>query len=237
MSCWKALLLIYSSIDVRVRFDSGQADHFRHMMSDQELNDALNSFERFPSLVIDLTGGRAKIEYDIKHSERRLLSLTRMGPDLFWPSPADTKPELDKFAPSGKYASVFVLWPQHDLLRGISIASGGWGLALAASDWSNSATYATVSNTETWRWRIPVIGEVWLHEWLHGACAYFAGSGYRMPDGDADGGGRHGYVQSAVSGWTEYYRDLMSRNVIDRGKLTGIPLNAWEDFNPFLRLS
>ena len=54
-----------------------------------------------------------------------------------------------------------------------------------------------------------------LHEWLHGVCAYFAGLGYVMPDRDADGGARHGYIQSAVSGWTDYYRDLMTRNVLE----------------------
>jgi hypothetical protein len=73
-----------------------------------------------------------------------------------------------------------------------------------------------------------VIGEVWLHEWLHGVCAFFASKGYLMPDGDADGGARHGYNQSPVSGWTNYYRDLMSGNVLENSKRTGIPLDAWQ---------
>ena len=67
-----------------------------------------------------------------------------------------------------------------------SVRSAGWGLGMAASVWSNNATYATVSNTESWGWQTPIVGEVWLHEWLHGVCAYFAGQGYLMPDGDAD---------------------------------------------------
>jgi hypothetical protein len=98
---------------------------------------------------------------------------------------------------------------------------------MAASVWSNGATYATVGNTESWIWQVPVVGEVWLHEWLHGVCAHFAGLGYVMPDGDADGVARHGYIQSPVSGWTDYYRDLMTGNVLDAGKATGIPLDAW----------
>jgi hypothetical protein len=48
-----------------------------------------------------------------------------------------------------------------------------------------------------------------------------------MPDGDADGGARHGYIQSRVSGWTDYYRDLMTGHVLDSGTATGIPLDAW----------
>ncbi len=52
--------------------------------------------------------------------------------------------------------------------------------------------------------------EVWLHEWLHGVCAHFRELGYPLPDGDADGGDRHGYVQSPETGWTNFYRDLMT---------------------------
>ena len=101
------------------------------------------------------------------------------------------------------------------------------GLGIATSAWSNHATYATVGNAESWIWQIPMVGEVWLHEWLHGVCAYFARQGYPMPDGDADGGGSHGYTQSPVSGWTDYYRDLMTGSVLESGNPTGIPLDAW----------
>jgi hypothetical protein len=146
---------------------------------------------------------------------------------MYWPSPTDTRKEIDRLAVPGTLDSIFVFWPQHNLRDGTSIRSAGWGLGLAASAWSNDATYATVANTESWRWQVPAVGEVWLHEWLHGVCAYYARQGHVMPDGDADGGARHGYIQSPFSGWTDYYRDLMSGNVLEAGKPTGIPLNAW----------
>ena len=40
-----------------------------------------------------------------------------------------------------------------------------------------------------------------------------------MPDGDADGADRHGYVRSPKTGWTDYYRDLMTCNVNEDGRL------------------
>jgi hypothetical protein len=150
-----------------------------------------------------------------------------MNGEMYWPSPTDTREEIDLLAAPGTCYSIFALWPQHNFRDGTSVQSAGWGLGMAASDWSNGATYATVANTESWRWQIPVVGEVWLHEWLHGVCAYFAGLGYVMPDGDADGGARHGYIQSPVSGWTDYYRDLMTGNVLEAAGTTGIPLDAW----------
>ena len=227
MTLWKSLLLIYSSIEVRYRYPGKRSKRFVHALSEQEIRDAVDSFAQFPALVEELTSGRAGIEYQIHPIERQLTSVTQIGQGMFWPSPDDTREEIDRFAPAGSYDSIFVLWPQRDLAGDLSIQSGGWGLAIAASRWSNEATYAAVANTESWRWQIPVIGEVWLH----GACAFFARQGYLMPHGDADGGARHGYNQSPVSGWTDYYRDLMSGNVLENAKRTGIPLDAWQSLS------
>jgi hypothetical protein len=221
---FSSLLLIYDSIDVRL---GDRLNHFAHILTDQEVDDAVGSFEKFPSLVEDLTSGRASIRCEIHRIDRPLTSLTRMNNKTYWPSPTDTREEIELLAVSEPRDSIFVFWPQNNLRNGTSIRSAGWGLGLGASAWSNNATYATVANTESWRWQVPVMGEVWLHEWLHGVCAYYAGQGYVMPDGDADGGARHGYVQSPVSGWTDYYRDLMTGRVLEAGCPTGIPLSAW----------
>jgi hypothetical protein len=227
VTIWRSLLLIYGAIDVQLRDRSGSSEHFIHFLTDTEVRDGVHSFQRFPSLVEELTSSRAGVQYEIHRAERCLTSLTHMSQGMYWPSPIDTRKEIDRLAAPGSYDSIFVLWPQHNLKDGISIRSAGWGLGMAASVWSNSATYATVGNTESWKWQIPMAGEVWLHEWLHGVCAHFARLGYKMPDGDADGGARHGYIQSRVSGWTDYYRDLMTGNVLDAGTATGIPLDAW----------
>ena len=53
-----------------------------------------------------------------------------------------------------------------------------------------------------------------------------------MPDGDADGGGRHGYVHSETNGWSDYYRDLMNGHVLEDGERKGIASIAWEETNP-----
>jgi hypothetical protein len=229
MDIWRAVLLIYGEIDVRLGHQSGSAQSFHHRLSDTEVQDGVSSFERFPSLVEELTSGRASVRYEIERVERCLTSLTHMNDGMCWPSPSDTWQEIGRLGASDSYDSIFVLWPQQNKKEGTSIPSAGWGLGMAASAWSNGATYATVGNAESWIWQIPVVGEVWLHEWLHGVCAYFAGLGYPMPDGDADGGGRHGYAQSPVSGWTDYYRDLMTGNVEENGAAKGIPLGAWID--------
>jgi hypothetical protein len=110
---------------------------------------------------------------------------------------------------------------------GQAIPSGGWGLAIPATSWSHGATYATVANAPTWMWNVPSSGEPWLHEWLHSVCDFYANRGYSMPDGGPDGGGSHGYVHDPITGWADYYRDLMTGNVLDNGQLKGITAQAW----------
>jgi len=221
----KALLLVYRRIDFLAGF---QHTRFVHSLADAEIEDAIESFRHFPELVTELTQRLVLIESEIVFADRVLATLTTTGSDQYWPSPDDTRPELEALASPCRYDSVFVLWPQSNLANGSSISSAGWGLAIAAGPWSNWATYATVANARSSTWKVPRSGEVWLHEWLHGVCAFFADRGFPMPDGDADGGGRHGYEQSPVSGWTDYYRDLMNGNVLENGRRLGIPLGAWE---------
>ena len=220
----KAILLLYRQIDF---LGESQTTRFVHRLSDAEIEDAIESFQHFPELVTELTHGLIVMEFEVVSAQRSLTTLTATGPDQYWPSPDDTRPELETFVPPYRYDSIFALWPQSNLATGAAIRAAGWGLAIAGGPWSNWATYATVANARSGTWKVPRMGEVWLHEWLHGVCAFFAQQGYPMPAGDADGGGRHGYKQSPESGWTKYYEDLMTANVLENGRRLGIPLEAW----------
>jgi hypothetical protein len=234
VTIWRAVLLVYRAINVGFLDSANRPQHFVLSLADLELSSGVESFKQFPGLVESLTSQRATVRFQIYRVKRTLASLAKTGDFMYWPSPDDTRAEIDRMAAPGSCDSIFVLWPQRDHPNGSLVPCAGWGLGMAASSWSNAATYATVGNAPSSVWKIPIVGEVWLHEWLHGVCAYFAGLGYRMPAGDADGGDRHGYVQSPVTGWTEYYRDLMSGNVLDEGVMTGIPLDAWTRFKPHL---
>jgi hypothetical protein len=216
---WRALLIVYRTIDL--------PGEFRHTLSDAEVAAGVESFSRFPALATELSGGEVGVTYEVVDASRPLSTLTSMGDDMRWPSPDDTRTELGRLARPGTFDSLFVLWPQRDLATGAEVRTGGWGLAIRATRWSNDATYATVANASDAIWSRPVVGEVWLHEWLHGVCDHFARRGYEMPPNDADGGGRAGYEQTPVEGWTGYYRDLMTGNVRVDGRHTGIPAEAW----------
>jgi len=238
-------LLVYREMDVRLllgrdsvelrenyrcverRTTETHRQRFHHIAGEREIADALDSFAGFPQLVFELTKGAAKIEPVVIKVDQALNSLTRESETRFWPSPDNVRSDLDRFAPAGKYHSIFILWPQRDFKNGTAVPCDAWGLGMAASKWSNGATYAAIANASSAAWTNETRGEVWLHEWLHGVCAHFAECGHLMPTRDADGGELHGYVRSSTGGWTDYYRDLMNGNVLENGKRFGIPSKAW----------
>ena len=229
MTSWHCLLLVYTRLEVRMPKGFWSSQRFIHELPPHETEEAITSFQCFPALVNDLTENQAGVEYDIVTCERPLTTLSRLGKGSWWPSPTDVLPEMEQYEVRSNYDSVFVHWPQHQFQTGTSVPSWGWGWGMGASDWSMGATYATVANAKSFAWNIPLKGEVWLHEWLHGVCAHFAQQGHQMPDGDADGADRHGYVRSPTAGWTAYYRDLMNGRVLEDGQLTGIPSSAWKN--------
>lgn len=221
------MLIVYRELDVRLPQGRWRRRRVHHLATDGQIRDATKSFSAFPQLASELTAGAVQIEHRIAEADVSLKSLTGEGDGRFWPSPNDTRRELNKLAPNGSCDSIFFFWPQNDFENDTSIPCRGWGLGMAASPWSNNATYAVVANAPTFAWEREAPGEVWLHEWLHGVCGHFAKQGHPLPEADADGAEIHGYTRSEKRGWTDYYRDLMTGNVPENGRLVGIPPEAW----------
>ncbi len=222
---WRVLCLVYKSIDAGFLDESGRCRRFQHLLGPEETENALKSFRQFPALAMECSDGMANISYHIEYAGRPLTTLTSTGGAAYWPSPADTHPELVNHAPA--YDTVFVLWPQNDIARHVQVPSSGWGLAIGPGHIPGGGTYCTIANAPGYCWDIPRAGEVWLHEWLHGICDLFENKGFTMPRYNADGGGSHGYTQSPAAGWCRYYRDLMTGQVIENGRPTGITPKAW----------
>jgi hypothetical protein len=229
---WKALLLAYRRIDVRFTPGRFRKRHFAHELSSVELEDALDSFRAFPALAHVLSEGEASVTHEIVVLEEPLSSVTRLAEQSYWPSPEDTRADLDRYAPRGRFDSIFILWPQRNLSTGAAVPCPAWGYGCGPSESTHGATYAPIANAPTWAWKIPLLGEVWLHEWLHGVCAIFADRGVVMPEYDADGGGSHGYTQSPTDGWSSYYRDLMTGQVPENGMRMGITQETWRGYIP-----
>jgi hypothetical protein len=228
-SSWRALLVVFDELKLALPRPWFGRRRFHHRLTSQEKSDALRSFEGFPELAAKLSNGAVHIQTQIRDAGAALGQLTCNAPDSYWPAPANVADQLDALAPPGSFDSVFILWPQQDSATGTRIPSCGWGFGMGSTRWSK--TYATVANAPTFAWQGEPAGEVWLHEWLHGVCQFFAGFGYSMPSRDADGAEIHGYIRSDEAGWTTYYRDLMTAAVRENGTTSGIPRAAWAAHN------
>ncbi len=223
---WHVLCMVFRNIDVEYVIASGRR-HMRYVMRPDEIEKAEWSFRHFPLLAKECSCGLANVIFDIVHIDRPIHSLSPLDNYTYWVSPSDVHVELDIYAPPGTYDSIFVYWPQNNFYDNLQIPSPGWGLAIGPGHIPGGATYCSIANATSYNWDIPLVGEVWLHEWLHGICDFFQSKGFTMPLSNADGGGSHGYKQSPVTGWCRYYRDLMTGRVKENGRLTGIKPEAW----------
>ena len=69
-----------------------------------------------------------------------------------------------------------------------------------------------------------------MHEWLHQVVAFFREfDTIVFPRDDVHGACLHGYMDNCMVS-ERYFADLMSGNVSDRGKLTGIKPEQWDDY-------
>src|SRR4029077_13284727 len=93
----RAILILYRRIEFRPQ---ARSQPFVHTLSDAEVEDAVGSFRQFPLLVKELTRGLVQIEFEVVSAERKLTTLTQMGAEQYWPSPDDSRPELDTLAPA-----------------------------------------------------------------------------------------------------------------------------------------
>ncbi len=226
MPHWRALLLIYRRLNVELPASQGAA-RFQHELTEAEIANATRSFAALPELVERLSNQETSLCYDVRIVEGALTSLNGHVDHGLYPWLSDTWKELESVFASRTYDSVFVFWPQTDFTANARVPGEFWGLGAGPDESTNGATFAVVGNAPLSSWDTPVVGEVWLHEWLHGVCRIFEARGYTMPEHDADAGGRHGYIQSPTTGWTDFYRDLMTGQVLEGNERTGIPPEAW----------
>lgn len=221
------LLLIYPNTNVAY-LKGGVPHRFNGSMSESLKAAIISAFKNFIELVEYGSAGMVKSTYDIVEVQRPITRISSLGDGRYWLSPQDIEEDLRVYAPKGKYDSVHVVWYSGPIdvyfgLGGVFINDG-------------TATFSSIvaGREDWWKRGGTYWGEVFLHEWLHGVCRFYESLGYPMPEGDADGGERHGYVESPAMGWMPYYSDLMQGKVWEPklSRYTGITREAWSRGTP-----
>ncbi len=226
---WKMLILVYRNIDTDYTDIDGQA---KHLTATMPLNDAENMVENFQilphrNMVYDYSAHLGEMEAYVQYVDRALTDLEPIG-NGYWPSPTTTAPELDQYAPPGKYDSVIVFWQASNPDTGQSIPVNGWGLGYWPYDYANNMTYATVFNI-SWVWSDtdPCRGEVFLHEWLHGLTDFYHWLGFPFPVDGVHGADEAGYTADQNGCWKDWYKDYMQGLVLEDGQYKALVPDTW----------
>ncbi|MEI7732036.1 MAG: LamG-like jellyroll fold domain-containing protein, partial [Verrucomicrobiota bacterium] len=216
---WRGLFLIYPNTDFTYPQNSTNV-RVTASLAPAEITKALQVFRKDAAGCNDFSKRECIFQYDVVIVNRLVTNLYDLG-GSYWFSSDYTKPELNLYAPSGTYDSVLVHWARS------TIPSIGWGLGMQAGDYSNGATYGTVTEAPDSTWDSG--HNVFMHEWLHGICPFYSDKGYRQPTSNSDGGSGHGYTSD--NDWELYYRDMLTGKVWEDSPappaFTGIPAAAW----------
>jgi hypothetical protein len=225
---WKVLLIIKPETQVPPHMFGG----CRASMTRDEINAIQKALDYSSNWVYDLSGKQVAWETDVRISDIPLTSVSAIGDGKeCYPAPSDVQRDLAKYAPAGKYDSVFIYWkskgdkqlPQpNNWGRGPSPESLNMGYATIGSFDPSSLTKDS-ANTETF-----------VHEWLHQVEQFYQSKGIKLPsDAKGENVGIHaataaGFREDALNSrtWKLWYRAFMAGEISSQ-RGTGLGPKAW----------
>lgn len=228
---WNILLIIVRNTDTDYIDDAGATRHMRASLPDDDVAQLRTAMATsVPQAVEAWSNGQVAWNVEIQESDVPITHLSDPGAGNQWVAPSDVRSAIDRFYRPGYHDQVMVYWRGSDD-SGNSIHAAGWGVAQMQR--SPDYGYTSVSYLRPGTWNpttADMLTQVWIHEWLHNASAFFSDLGYDIPVGDADGAPAAGYYaeQPPLPGWGTYYAALMTAQVPHNGTLIGIPAGAWQ---------
>jgi hypothetical protein len=221
---WRCLMIIKPVTKV----SSTQFGTCNATMTQDEIQSAQRAFDYATNWIYDISGKKVTWQTEVRISDLPLTTVTAIGDknDECYPAPLDVQRDLAKYAPSGKFDSVFIYWkpkgdrtlPQpHNWGRGPSRESLNMGYSTIGCFPPSSLTKDT-SATETW-----------VHEWLHQVEQFYQAKGIKLPkDVGIHAAEDCGYKQDVPNSfcWKNWYRDFMA-GTIKGYPGTGLGAAAW----------
>jgi len=227
---WKSLLVIYPKTNVLYKKD-GKQYRYKGELTTDEIEAVLNSYYHFKGLVEDVLDDDVEMKLkSIVIKDRVITKITEEKPkgnkkDYTYKFTIDDAwDDIKEYVEGNHYDSIFIHWKKGD------IPARGWGLGSLKKKDKERFTFATLTEAPVSSWQRPTVGEPFLHEWLHGVSRFYDKKiGVKLPDRNADGAEIYGYERDPKAGWMDYYRDLMTEQVVDEnGEKLGIPKRVWK---------
>jgi hypothetical protein len=226
---WNGVVLVYPGTDVTYTRSDGTQYHLNATMDTQMHNLVLDALGRFKRSVGTWSNDLVHMNLDIVEVPHPITSLDSLGSGRYWVGPHAVEADLDQYAPTGRYDSIFVVWQARDANEIIPV--GSWGLTLPPGSWANGAGYSSViTPSDLWWWTNSVAPEeVFVHEWLH-QVLYWNEQHDRLHL-DLHAGASYGY-QMQNGSWRSWLSDVMTGRVWDTDHYTGVSREMWTADQP-----
>jgi hypothetical protein len=219
----------YPGTDVIYTRSDGTDYHLTATMSTEMHDLVLDTLGRFKRSVGTWSNDLVHMDLDIVEVPHPITSLDSLGSGIYWVGPNAIEADLNQYAPTGSYDSIFVVWQGRDAREIIPV--GGWGLTLPPGSWTNGAGYSSViTPSDMWWWTNSVAPEeVFVHEWMH-QVLYWNEHHDRLHL-DLHAAPSYGY-QSENGSWRRWLSDVMTGNVWDTDHYTGVSRDMWTADQP-----
>jgi hypothetical protein len=227
---WKGLVLIYPETDVTFTRADGTDYRLQTRMSGAMRDLVVDTVDRFNTSVRTWSNGVAAMEMDVVDVPHGITSLDKLS-SSYWVGPRSVEADIDQYAPTGTYDSIFVIWQAKDA-AGEKVPVGGWGLTLPPGGWANGAGYSSViTPSQMWWWtNSSAPEEVFVHEWMH-QVVYHNENTQAGFDFDLHAGRDYGYDDSDGT-WKRWLSDVMQGKVRNGDQLLGISRSMWAAGSP-----
>lgn len=229
---WKLAALVVRRTDVQFNDPSSQqAVAVQSEVTAAEERGVRDVLATLAPTIRALSGGDGVVSLDVITVDD--LAVTRVSRinDGFWVSPDDAREILERHAPRGRYDSIFLVWDPDGASSSVPVCCWyGQGRSRSSSD----ATWASIPILSNGEWTGPFPAEVLVHEWLHGAAAWYrVEGGFDAPDPHLNG--TYGYpAADARRSWWEWYRGVLSGELVDpkTGDFAGFTPSVWQAGTP-----
>jgi hypothetical protein len=226
---WKTLVLMYRETDVTFKRADGSNYRLRARMSDFMYDLALKTVRRTVGTVNAWSGKMAALDMKIVDVPNAVTSVAPFGGG-YWVGPQNVKPDLDRYAPTGSYDSIVIIFPPKDA-NGVVLPVPAWGLTVAPGPWANGAGFTSLKTPlENWWWTDATYPEeVFIHEWMHQVLFFHETTGYTNLNLQHEA--QYGYTKTNGT-WKAWLSDVMQGKVRDGTRLLGINADAWRAGKP-----
>src|SRR5688572_5387087 len=100
---WRALGLVIRNADVSWVDSAGFEHRVTTRLSEGEEGWARAELDNVPNLFSAWSAGMGRMELEVRVVEDTVTTISPLGPDSYWVSPADVAPLLDAHAPPGAF--------------------------------------------------------------------------------------------------------------------------------------